>query len=142
MTSKKNLGNTCDFYVLAQLAQSSFIAGKTDDETLKTVNIQAETILTNKNLPSWIISNKKEQVYDGFLYVLVQVKSENLLPNFYILNSAEIGNRISKEHAQWLEKQKKLVKKKIDSNMPQFIRSKEELIENSNNWERIFKEAV
>ena len=31
MTSNKNLGNAGEFYVLAQLAQRGYIAGKTDD---------------------------------------------------------------------------------------------------------------
>ena len=54
MTSNKNLGNAGEFYVLAQLAQRGYIAGKTDDgqtltdviatddETLRTVNIQVK----------------------------------------------------------------------------------------------------
>ena len=55
MTSNKNLGNAGEFYVLAQLAQRGYIAGKTDDwqtlidviatdpESLNTVNIQVKT---------------------------------------------------------------------------------------------------
>tara|TARA_B100001250_G_C19299955_1_gene571416 strand:- start:7 stop:192 length:186 start_codon:yes stop_codon:yes gene_type:complete len=51
MTKSKNLGNAGEFYVLAQLAQRGYIAGKTDDgqtlidviatddETLKTGEI-------------------------------------------------------------------------------------------------------
>ena len=35
MTSNKNLGNAGEFYVLAQLAQRGYIAGKTDDEEAK-----------------------------------------------------------------------------------------------------------
>ena len=55
MPSNKNLGNAGEFYVLAQLAQRGYIAGKTDDgqtlidviatdpESLNTVNIQVKT---------------------------------------------------------------------------------------------------
>ncbi len=36
MTRNKNVGNAGEFYVLAQLAQRGYIAGKTDDgQTLK-----------------------------------------------------------------------------------------------------------
>ena len=54
MTSNKNLGNAGEFYVLAQLAQRGYIAGKTDDgqtlidliatdeASLRTVNIQVK----------------------------------------------------------------------------------------------------
>ena len=70
MTSNKNLGNAGEFYVLAQLAQRGYIAGKTDDgqtlidviatdeETLKTVNIQVKATGDYGKIPSWIMSKK------------------------------------------------------------------------------------
>ena len=72
MTRNKNVGNAGEFYVLAQLAQRGYIAGKTDDgqtlidviatdeETLRTVNIQVKSTLSEGALPSWL--RKKEQV--------------------------------------------------------------------------------
>ena len=71
MTRNKNVGNAGEFYVLAQLAQRGYIAGKTDDgqtlidviatdeETLRTVNIQVKSTLSENALPSWIMSKKK-----------------------------------------------------------------------------------
>ena len=58
MTSNKNLGNAGEFYVLAQLAQRGYIAGKTDDETLRTVNIQVKATADYGEIPSWIMSKK------------------------------------------------------------------------------------
>ena len=70
MTSNKNLGNAGEFYVLAQLAQRGYIAGKTDDgqtlidviatddETLRTVNIQVKATADYGKIPSWIMSKK------------------------------------------------------------------------------------
>ena len=68
MTRNKNVGNAGEFYVLAQLAQRGYIAGKTDDgqtlidviatdeETLRTVNIQVKSTLSEGALPSWLMS--------------------------------------------------------------------------------------
>ena len=65
----KNLGNAGEFYVLAQLAQRGYIAGKTDDgqtlidviatepDTLNTVNIQVK---------SRTIDEKKKFMVNGF----------------------------------------------------------------------------
>ena len=78
MTSNKNLGNAGEFYVLAQLAQRGYIAGKTDDgqtlidviatepETLTTVNIQVKATGNYDKVPSWIMSKKNEDVFESF----------------------------------------------------------------------------
>ena len=74
-----NIGNAGEFYVLAQLAQRGYIAGKTDDgqtlidaiatdpETLRAVNIQAKT--TKDISPDWLMSKKNEQQFESLWYV-------------------------------------------------------------------------
>ena len=64
-----SIGNAGEFYVLAQLAQRGYIAGKTDDgqtlidviatdpETLNSINIQVKT--RNGAGDGWIMSAKK-----------------------------------------------------------------------------------
>ena len=96
MTSNKNLGNAGEFYVLAQLAQRGYIAGKTDDgqmlidaiatddETLRTVNIQVKATGDYGKIPSWIMSKKNEQVHQTLWYVLVQVGEESELSLIHI----------------------------------------------------------
>ena len=66
----KNLGNAGEFYVLAQLAQRGYIAGKTDDGTtlidviatnpdnLSTVNIQVKTRTIDGKRSSWMMGKK------------------------------------------------------------------------------------
>ena len=71
-----SVGNAGEFYVLAQLAQRGYIAGKTDDgqtlidviatdpDTLNTVNIQVKEIfvlgcMTNCTLSRWSYSPKQ-----------------------------------------------------------------------------------
>ena len=153
MTRNKNVGNAGEFYVLAQLAQRGYIAGKTDDgqtlidviatdeETLRTVNIQVKSTLSEGALPSWLMSKKNEQEHEGLWYVFVHVNSEEKLPDFYIFHSSEIGNRIAGEHSAWLAIPKKNGEPRKDSNMRQFIPSAEELEKHKGNWEKMFTEA-
>ena len=63
-----SIGNAGEFYVLAQLAQRGYIAGKTDDgqtlidviatdpDTLNTVNIQVKT--TRDGGQKWVMGTK------------------------------------------------------------------------------------
>ena len=151
MTRNKNVGNAGEFYVLAQLAQRGYIAGKTDDgqtlidviatdeETLRTVNIQVKSTLSENALPSWIMSKKNEQVHEGLWYVFVKVKSDESLPDFYIFHSSEIGNRIAGEHSAWLAKPKKNGEPRNYSNMRQFIPSAEELETHKGHWKKMFE---
>ena len=73
MPRNKNLGNAGEFYVLAQLSQRGYIAGKTDDgqtlidviatdpESLNTVNIQVKTRTIDGKISSWLMSEKNEK---------------------------------------------------------------------------------
>ena len=70
MTRNKNLGNAGEFYVLAQLAQLGYIAGKTDDgqtlidviatdpDSLRTVNIQVKATGDARKVPQWMMSER------------------------------------------------------------------------------------
>ena len=81
----KNLGNAGEFYVLAQLAQRGYIAGKTDDgqtlidviathpATLNTVNIQVKTRTIDGRISSWLMSFKNEKAFEKLWYVVVEV---------------------------------------------------------------------
>ena len=153
MTRNKNVGNAGEFYVLAQLAQRGYIAGKTDDgqtlidviatdeETLRTVNIQVKSTLSENVLPSWLMNKKNEQVHEGLWYVFVHVNSAEILPDFYMFHSSEIGKRIAEEHAAWLSEPKKNGETRKDSNTRQFIPTAEELENHKGNWEKMFEGA-
>ena len=97
MTRSKNIENAGDFYLLTQLAQRGYITGKTndgqtlidviatDEETLRTVNIQVKSTLSEGVLPSWLMIKKNEQEHKGLWYVLVHVNSEEKLTDFLYL---------------------------------------------------------
>ena len=79
----KNLGNAGEFYVLAQLAQRGYIAGKTDDgqtlidviatepDSLNTVKIQVKTRTIDGKKSSWLMGLKNEQAFEKLWYVVV-----------------------------------------------------------------------
>ena len=146
MTQKKNLGNAGEFYVLAQLAQRGYVAGKTDDgqtlidviatdpETLSTVNIQVKATGTKGKVPSWIMSAKNELVFKSLWYVLVLIIELDQLPSFYVFHSSEIGEWLQNDHRTWLAGNPD----RKDSNMRLFRPTAQELAERENAWERMF----
>ena len=70
-----SIGNAGEFYVLAQLAQRGYIAGKTDEgqtlinviatdpETLRTVNIQVKS--TAQFTCCWMTGNKARKSFES-----------------------------------------------------------------------------
>ena len=114
----KNLGNAGEFYVLAQLAQRGYIAGKTDDgqtlidviatdpDTLNTVNIQVKTRTIDGKISSWLMSFKNEQSFEKLWYVVVEIGDDNVLPNFFIFSSKEVSDSIKQKYKEYLAKPK------------------------------------
>ena len=149
MIQKKNLGNAGEFYVLAQLAQRGFVAGKTDDgqtlidviatepETLQTVNIQVKTTSSTAKVPRWIMSSKNELVFDSLWYVLVRLTDPDHLPSFYVFHSNEIGPWLKADHAGWLAGDPS----RKDSKVRNFRPTADELAERANAWDRMFGQA-
>ena len=150
MSRNKNVGNAGEFYVLAQLAQRGYIAGKTDDgqtlidiiatdsETLKSVNIQVKTTRDGRNIPEWIMNIKNEQVHKNLWYVLVEIKSEDLLPNFFIYHSNEIGPTLAHDHSEYQKGTKKDGSPRKDGPMRRYRPNAEELMQHKDNWGQMF----
>jgi hypothetical protein len=146
MTRNKNLGNAGEYYVLAQLAQLGYIAGKTDDgqtlidviatdpENLRTVNIQVKATGDERQVPQWLMGTKNEQVFDSLWYVLVALKDPSTMPRFYVFHSSEIGPWLQADHQAWLAGGDG----RKDSNMRRFRPSAEDLEQRENLWTRMF----
>ena len=96
-----SIGNAGEFYLLAQLAQRGYIAGKADDgqtlidviatdpETLKTVNIQVKS--TAQFTGYWMTGNKARKSFESLWYVFVSLKSPTEIPEFFVFHSAAVG---------------------------------------------------
>ena len=117
MNSRHNVGNAGEFYVLAQLAQRDYIAGKTDDgqtlidvittdpESLRAVNIQVKTRTGEGD--GWLMSQKNETPHDSLWYLLVQLNGASQLPDFYVAHSQVVAPRIRDAHKAWLSEPKR-----------------------------------
>ena len=152
MPSNKNLGNAGEFYVLAQLAQRGYIAGKTDDgqtlidviatdpESLNTVNIQVKTRTIDGKISSWLMSEKNEKVFEKLWYVVVEVGDDDVLPNFFIFSSKEVSDSIKQRLIDYLAKPKKDgTPRKGGGSIRHFEPSEEFKAERKNNWKIMFK---
>ena len=143
-----SIGNAGEFYLLAQLDQRGYIAGKTDDgqtlidviatdpETLKSINIQVKT--RNVTCDGWLMSAKNERVFDGLWYVLLQLNGTDVMPDFYVFHSSFIGPWLHEDHYSWLAKPKKNGEPKKDSNMRRFRPSDDELEKARDRWALMF----
>ena len=152
MTKAKAAGNAGEFYVLAQLAQRGYIAGKTDDgqtlidviatdpESLNTVNIQVKTRTIDGKISSWLMSEKNEKVFEKLWYVVVEVGDDDVLPNFFIFSSKEVSDSIKQRLIDYLAKPKKDgTPRKGGGSIRHFEPSEEFKAERKNNWEIMFK---
>ena len=151
MTTNKNLGNAGEFYVLAQLAQRGYIAGKTDDgttlidviatdpETLNTVNIQVKTRTLDGRKSSWMMGLKNEKIFKKLQYVVVEIGEENVLPNFYIYKSSEVSKAIKKTHEEYMAKPKRDGTPRKYGVVRHFEPSDKSKLNRKDNWEIMFK---
>ena len=147
----KNLGNAGEFYVLAQLAQRGYIAGKTDDgttlidviatdpETLNTVNIQVKTRTLDGKKSSWMMGLKNEKVFKKLWYVVVEIGEETVLPNFYIFKSSEVSKAIKHTHEEYMAKPKKDGTQRKEGKLRHFEPDEKSKAKRKDNWEIMFK---
>ena len=147
----KNLGNAVEFYVLAQLAQRGYIAGKTDDgqtlidviatepDTLNTLNTQVKTRTIDGKKSSWLMGLKNEQAFEKLWYVVVEVGEDDVLPNFFIFSSKEVSETIKQRHIDYLAKPKKDGTTRKGGSLRHFEPSEEFKAESKNNWEIMFR---
>ena len=148
----KNLGNAGEFYVLAQLAQRGYIAGKTDDgqtlidviatepDTLNTVNIQVKTRTIDGKKSSWLMGLKNEQAFEKLWYVVVEVGDDDVLPNFFIFSSKEVSDSIKQRLKDYLARPKKDgTPRKGGGSIRHFEPSEEFKAKRKNNWGIMFK---
>ena len=153
MPRNKNLGNAGEFYVLAQLAQRGYIAGKTDDgqtlidviatdpESLNTVNIQVKTRTIDGKISSWLMSEKNEKVFEKLWYVVVEISESNVLPNFFVFSSSEVSEAIKQRHDEYMAKPKRDGSQRKGGVLRHFEPSEQFKAERKDNWEIMFEGA-
>ena len=144
-----SIGNAGEFYVLAQLAQRGYIAGKTDDgqtlidviatdpETLKTVNIQVKS--TAQFTGYWMTGNKARKSFESLWYVFVSLKSPTEIPEFFVFHSAEVAAGVDERHQFWPKKPMKDGSPRKSSDIVnRFQPTPERLEEARDRWDLMF----
>ena len=147
--NQHSIGNAGEFYVLAQLAQRGYIAGKTDDgqtlidviatdpDTLNTVNIQVKT--TRDGGQKWVMGTKNRVPYKGLWYVFVSIKDNHQLPDFYVFSSDEVAQSVEARYQYWLNKPQKDGSAREESKMiPRFQPDTDALERARDRWDLMF----
>ena len=146
-----SIGNAGEFYVLAQLAQRGYIAGKTDDgqtlidviatdpDTLNTVNIQVKT--TRDGGQRWVMGNKNRIAYKSLWYVFVSIKEPHQLPDFYVFSSDEVAQSVEARYQYWINKTKRDGSPREASKMiPRFQPEADALDKARDRWDLMFRD--
>ena len=147
-----SIGNAGEFYVLAQLAQRGYIAGKTDDgqtlidliatdpKTLKAVNIQVKS--TAQFCGYWMTGLKARKSFESLWYVFVLLGSPNEMPEFFVFHSSEVAAGVDEHYQLWLAKpMKDGSPRKSKDIVNRFQPSPERLEEARNQWELMFSSS-
>ena len=113
MQNKISIGNAGEFFVAAELERHGFTAALTqsnvkdfdilaiDRQTLKQYAIQVKT--TAHKLKTWTLAQKNETlVHDNMIYFFVSL-NELDIPEYHIVPSAIVAERIRHDHQVWLD---------------------------------------
>ena len=149
MPKQHNVGNSGEFYVLAQLAQRGYIAGKTDDgqtlidviatdpASLNSVNIQVKT--TADFCGYWITGNKARQSFETLWYIFVVLKNPKEMPDFFIFQSSEVAEAVEAHFQHWLAKPMKDGRQRKDSDIVRRFQPTPERLEEARDcWDLMF----
>ena len=148
-----NIGNAGEFYVLAQLAQRGYIAGKTDDgqtlidiiatdpETLHSVNIQVKSSAQFGEY--WMTGNKARKSFKNHWYVFVSLKSPEEMPEFFIFHSSDVAEGVEEQHQHWLSKPMKDGSPRKSSDIVNRFQPNPKRLETARNrWELMFDKPL
>jgi hypothetical protein len=106
-------GVSGEYFVAAELSRRGYICSVTlkntkgidilvcNEDSTKTLGIQVKTNQINKR--EWMLNEKSEKMIDtNIMYVFVNLISQNILPEFYIVPSKVVSDYITNDHKKWL----------------------------------------
>jgi hypothetical protein len=124
-------GVSGEYFVAAELSRRGYICSVTlkntkgidilvcNEDSTKTLGIQVKTNQINKR--EWMLNEKSEKMIDSnIMYVFVNLISQNILPEFYIVPSKVVSDYITNDHKKWLSTIGKNGQKHNDSTMRKF----------------------
>jgi hypothetical protein len=124
-------GVSGEYFVAAELSRRGYICSVTlkntkgidilvcNEDATKTLGIQVKTNQINRS--EWVLNEKSEKLIDeNILYVFVNLKSLNDLPEYYIVPSHIVAHYVSTNHKLWLSEKGKNGQQRNDSSMRKF----------------------
>jgi hypothetical protein len=124
-------GVSGEYFVAAELSRRGYICSVTlkntkgidilvcNEDSTKTLGIQVKTNQINKR--EWMLNEKSEKMIDtNIMYVFVNLISQNILPEFYIVPSKVVSDYITNDHLKWLSTIGKKGQQHNDSSMRKF----------------------
>jgi hypothetical protein len=124
-------GVSGEYFVAAELSRRGYICSVTlkntkgidllvcNEDSTKTLGIQVKTNQINKR--EWMLNEKSEKMIDtNIMYVFVNLISQNILPEFYIVPSKVVSDYIINDHKKWLSTIGKKGQQHNDSPMRKF----------------------
>lgn len=120
-----------EYFVAAELSRRGWIASislrntrgidvlATNQEASRSVTIQCKT--SQKNDKSWILNEKCETFFSNdHFYVFVGLGDFSERPNYHIVPSKDVAERVRESHRLWLETPGRAGRQHVDNSMRKF----------------------
>jgi hypothetical protein len=140
-------GVSGEYFAAAELSRRGFICSVTlkntrgtdilvsNQQSSKLVGVQVKT--NRKSKKEWALDKKEEELYeDNLVYIFVNLKELNELPEYYIVQSKIVADQIKNSHKKWLLQPGKKVQLHKDTPMRKFRDKNDEY---KDRWEIIEK---
>ena len=124
-------GVSGEYFVAAELSRRGYLCSITlkntkgvdvlvsNESSSRLLGVQVKT--NNGERKAWLINKKAEKLSeDNLVYVFVNLKKLNELPEFYIVPSKVVAKQVEEGHEEWLHTSAKSGKKHKDTSMRMF----------------------
>jgi len=135
-------GVSGEYFVAAELSRRCYIASLTskntkgidilasNEDASKSIGIQVKTNQGNRK--AWLLSKKGEDFYSNTLfYIFVNLNGRGM-PDYYIVPSNIVADKIKKAHQGWLNRPAKSGKQHKDISLRMFYDQEDKFL---NRWE-------
>lgn len=107
-------GVSGEYFVAAELSRRGYISSVTlkntkgidilvtNESATKTIGIQVKTNQNDRR--TWVLNSKAEEFYaDDLFYVFVNLVAIGQLPEYYIVPSKVVADKVKNGHKEWLD---------------------------------------
>ena len=136
-------GVSGEYFAAAELSRRGYISSITLRNTKgidivasnevgsKTINIQVKT--SSKTTKGWILNKKAEKMNDkNMFYIFVRLNEVDERPEFHIVPTSYVANKVKKGHQSWLDTPGRGGRKRKNTDMRKFEDNENEFLDK---WE-------